>query len=391
MFSWLPFVDGDEEKKKLNPAELVKFDSEVRFKKVWRASIGKGLGKKYLRIDPNILADRIYAADGYGLLEARNRFTGKSIWRTKVGAVQKKGRLGAFNFMDRKDPSFVSGGVGAGSGYVLLGTTLGEVIAIAARDGKEIWRTSVGAEVLSSPVTESDKVFLQTADGRLIALNETTGDIEWIFDNQIPVLTLRGTGTPVFRSGVVFSGFANGKLSALRATTGELIWEHRVMLPEGRSELDRLVDIDGAPLIVGGAIFAVSYQGKLKALRRSDGGLIWEHSVSSFLDLASGYGQVYVVSDNDVVEALDQQSGEVSWTNDSLKRRKLTSPAAYSNYVLVGDSEGYLHAIAQSDGRFVGRIKLDGKGLRSDISVEDGIVYVQGNSGALFALKIESG
>jgi outer membrane protein assembly factor BamB len=390
-FSWLPWVDGkDDAKKKLKPAELVKFDAEVSVNRVWRAGIGKGLGKKYLRLDPTILADRIYAADGYGEIEALDRFTGKQIWRTRVGAVEK-GMLSAFNFLDRKDPSFVSGGVGAGAGYVFLGTTLGEVIAVSAADGQEIWRSRVDSEVLAAPVVGEDLVFVQTIDGRLMALEEDTGEIRWSIDNQVPVLTLRGTSTPVYSAAVVYTGFSNGMLNAVRAETGEPIWEHRVMLPEGRSELDRLVDIDGAPLVAGPVVYAVSYQGKLKALRRADGAMLWEHDVSSFLDLSLGYGQVYVVSDGDVVTAIDQQSADVTWTQDALQRRKLTSPVAFSNYVVVGDSEGYLHVLAQSDGRFVGRKKLDGKGLRSDMVVEDGTLYVLGNSGSLFALTIKAG
>lgn len=387
-FSWLPWVDGkDDAKKKQKPAELVRFDEEVRIERLWRASIGKGLGKKYLRLDPTVLADRVYVADGYGELEARDRFTGKRVWRTRVGAVEK-GMLSAFNFLDRKDPSFVSGGVGAGAGYVLLGTTLGEVIAVSAADGSEVWRSRVDAEVLSAPVAGGGLVFAQTMDGRLVALDAGTGETRWNFVNQVPVLTLRGTSTPVYSNDVVYTGFSNGKITALRAETGELIWEHRVMLPEGRSELDRLVDIDGSPLLLGPVVYAVAYQGKLKALRRRDGAMLWEHDVSSFLDLGEGYGQVYVVSDDDVVTAIDQQSAEVAWTQDAMKRRKLTSPVAFSNYVVVGDDQGYLHVMAQSDGRFVGRRKLDGDGLRSDPVVVDGTLYVLGNSGSLSALEI---
>ena len=386
-FSWLPWVDRDEEKKKQKPAELVRFDAEVRVDRVWRASIGQGLGKKYLRLDPQVLADRVYAADGYGNLEARDRFTGKRVWRTQIGAVDK-GMLSAINFLDRKDPSFVSGGVGAGAGYVFLGTTLGEVIAVSAADGTEAWRSRVDAEVLSAPVTGAGLVFVQTIDGRLLALDANDGTIRWSFVNQVPVLTLRGTSTPVYSDEIVYTGFSNGKIVALRAETGELIWEHRVMLPEGRSELDRLVDIDGSPLLLGPVVYAVAYQGKLKALRRRDGAMLWEHDVSSFLDLGQGYGQVYVVSDNDVVTAIDQQSAEVVWTQDAMQRRKLTSPVAFSNYVVVGDDQGYLHVMAQSDGRFVGRRKLDGKGLRSDPVVVDGTLYVLGNSGSLHALDI---
>lgn len=386
-FSWLPWVGNDEESKKLKPAELVRFDPEIRIDRAWRASIGEGLGRKYLRLNPVVLADRVYAADGYGAVEARDRFSGKRVWRTRIGKVES-GFFGAFNFMDRKDPSFVSGGVGAGAGFVLMGTTGGEVIALSAADGEEAWRTKVGSEVLAPPVTGDDLVFVQTINGRLLALEEDTGEIRWSFDNQVPVLTLRGTGTPVFSNGVVYAGFASGKVIALRAGSGEPVWEHRVMLPEGRSELDRMVDVDGTPLLMGPILYVVAYQGKLKALRRVDGRMLWEMDVSSFLDLAEGYGQIYVVSDDDVVTAIDRQSAEVVWKQDGMARRKLTSPIAFSNYLAVGDSEGYLHILAQSDGRFLGRRKLDGDGLRSAMITADGVLLVLGNSGSLHALEI---
>ena len=386
-FSWLPGVDSDEESKKLKPAELVKFDAEVRVERSWRASVGQGLGRKYLRLDPVVLADRVYAADGYGAVQAHDRFSGKRIWRARIGTVES-GFLGAFNFMDRKDPSFVSGGVGAGAGYVFMGTTAGEVVALSAADGSEAWRTQVGSEILAPPVPGNDLIFVQTINGRLLALEEDTGEIRWSFDNQVPVLTLRGTGTPVFSNGTVYAGFASGKVIALRAENGEPVWEHRVMLPEGRSELDRMVDVDGTPLLMGSILYAVAYQGKLKALRRSDGQMLWEMDISSFLDLGEGYGQIYVVSDDDVVTAIDQQSAQVVWTQEGMVRRTLTSPIAFSNYLAVGDAEGYLHILAQSDGRFLGRRKLDGDGLRSAMITADGVLLVLGNSGSLHALEI---
>lgn len=388
-FSWLPWMgDKDDEKKKLEPAKLVDFDAEVNVDRVWRASIGEGLGKKYLRLDPLVLADRVYAADGYGIVEALDRFSGKRVWRSRIGRVEE-GLLGSINFFDREDPSFVSGGVGGGAGYVFMGTTGGDVVALSAADGSEAWRSHVGSEVLAPPVGERDLVFVQTQDGRLLALESETGDIRWSFDNQVPVLTLRGTGTPVVAGNVVFAGFSNGMLAALRAESGEPVWEQRIMLPEGRSELERMVDVDGTPLLLGPILYVVAYQGKLKALRRTDGAMLWEMDVSSFLDLAEGYGQIYVVDDGDVVTAVDQQSAEIVWQQPGLARRKLTSPVAFSNYVAVGDDQGYLHILAQSDGRFVGRRKLDGDGLRSSMAVVDGVLYVLGNSGSLHALDIE--
>ncbi len=387
-FSWLPWVD-DKGPDPLAPAKLVKIDAEVKINRLWKVSIGDGLGKKYLRLNPVILADRIFAADGYGVVEARDRFNGKRIWRVKIGELEG-GFFSSLNFFDRKDPSFVSGGVGAGGGYVLLGTTSGMVVALSATDGAEAWRSFVGSEVLARPSVGDNAVFVQTIDGRLVALESTDGSVRWSFDNQVPILTLRGTSSPVFEDGVVYGGFANGMVSAIKTDTGEPVWEQRVMLPEGRSELDRMVDVDGAPMLSGPLVYAVAYHGMLQAMRRSDGSPVWQREHSSFLDLTEGYGQVYVVDETDVVIAIDQQNAEEVWSQANLYRRKLTSPVAFSNYVVVGDDEGYLHVIAQSDGRFLARRKLDGDGLRSAMIVGDGkTLYVLGNSGSLQAVEIE--
>lgn len=389
-FSWLPWVDGgkDQGPDPLKPAALVEFEAEVRIRQLWRASIGRGLGRKYLRLKPSVLADRVVVADGYGLVEARDRFTGKRIWRTRIGEVEK-GLLSSFDILDRTDPSFVGGGVGTGGGLVLLGTVWGEVIALSAADGSEAWRAYVASEVLCRPAAGDDAVFVQTIDGRLLALERRDGRIRWSFDNQVPILTLRGTSSPVFDGGVVYAGFANGTVSAVKSDTGEPLWQHQVMLPEGRSELDRMVDVDGAPMLAGPLLYAVAYQGELKALRRRDGNALWNLKQSSHLDLALGYGHVYLVDETDAVIAIDAQTAEEVWRQEALHRRKLTSPQAFGNYLAVGDDQGYLHILAQSDGRFLGRRKLDGKGLRSGMVVAEGrTLYVQGNSGSLHALEM---
>jgi outer membrane protein assembly factor BamB len=387
-FSWLPFVDGDDAKRALEPAKLERFEQSVRLKREWSSRIGGGLGKKYLRLDPAVAGDRVFAADGYGLVEARNRFDGKRVWRARIGE-NPRGCFSRLNFFDRRDPAYVTGGVGSALGMVLLGTAHGEVVALSASDGSELWRASVGSEVLAPPTGGSGMVLVQTIDGRLLALERDDGRVRWSFDTQVPVLTLRGTSTPVHSVGVVYSGFANGSVVAIRVENGQPLWQHQVMLPEGRSELDRMVDVDGTPVLSGGVLYVVSYQGRLAALRATDGSLLWEREMSSYLDLAMGYGQVYAVDDEDRVHAVDQRSAEPEWTQEGLFRRRLTSPVAFSNYLVVADEDGYLHVLAQSDGRFLGRVRADRKGVRSKPAVEGDLLYVLGNSGSLRAYTIE--
>ncbi len=385
-FSWLPWVD--DKKDPDAPAELTTYKSEVKVERVWGATIGKGLGKQFMHMVPGVLSDHVFAADAYGYVEARERFKGKKLWSAQIGD-DGKSMFSALNFMDKSDTSFVTGGVGAGEGLVLLGTTHAEVVALSAADGAQRWRAGVSSEVLSAPVTGDGLVYLQTSDGRLVALDAKDGARRWTFDTQVPALTLRGTGSPAFDSGMVLAGFANGKVGAFRAATGEPLWEQRVMLPQGRSELDRIVDVDGSPLITANAIYAASFQGRLSAIRPSDGSVLWERDTSSFVDLAHGYGNIYVVDDDSVITAIDQRTSSVAWEQRALFRRGLSAAAVVGSYLVVGDAEGYLHVLAQGDGRLVGRRKIDGDGIRSRAIVADNMVYLLGNGGKLDALTIK--
>ena len=385
-FSFLPWVDEKEKKIDADePVELQDFDAEAKLVRLWRAKVGRGLGRKYLRLRPAVLADRIYAADAYGSVVALNRFSGKRVWQASLGEPDE----GPFyEFWDRRDPAFVTGGVGTGGGLVLLGTTRGEVIALDAGDGTERWRAEVSSEVLSRPTTADDAVIAQTADGRIVALEAEDGSQRWAYDSQVPLLTLRGTAAPVVESGLVFAGFGDGNVTAIEVRSGAPIWRQRIMLPQGRTELDRMVDVDGTPLLASGLLLAASFQGRLKAMNPTDGRVVWDIEASSYLDLAEGYGHVYLVSDDDVVNAFAIASAAAAWQQENLRNRRLTSPLAFGNYLLVGDEEGWLHVLAQSDGRFLARRKAPG-GLRSPLVEVDDVVYVLAADGSLEALEIE--
>jgi len=386
-FSWLPFVD-EPDKEANEPVELLKFAESVRVSKQWSKKVGNGLGKKYLRLAPIIVADQIIAADTYGVVSSFNRFTGKLTWTTRIGQPANRGLMNSLKPFARKDLGFVSGGIGSGEGILVLGTTSGEVVALNAGDGSERWRTNVSSEILNAPGIGRERVFVLSNNGHLAGLDINTGERVWGFDSQVPILTLRGSSAPVAVDDLVFAGFANGKVAAFREETGEQVWEQRIMLPEGRSDLDRIVDVDGTPHISNGLLFAASYQGRLKAIRLRDGAVLWERNASSFLELSTGYNQVYIVDDSDTITALEMGDATEAWKQSGLGYRQLTSPLAFSNYLVVGDDEGYLHVLAQSDGRFLGRKKISGSGLRSNMIVADGILYCLSNDGRLSALTI---
>jgi len=357
-------------KKELPPAELTKFTEEVVLKKQWSRSIGDGQGESFNMLVPAIENDRIYAADVTGVVMALDRMNGDVIWKKDLDLP-------------------VSGAVGVGYGLVMLGTLKGEVIAMDASTGEEKWRARVTSEVLAPPATNGDVVVVQTQDDRVIGLDASTGDRRWIYESTPAVLTLRGTGAPIVTNRLAVAGLSTGKVVALDTQNGVPVWEQRVAVPQGRSELDRVVDIDGGLLLSGGVLYVASYQGRVAGLALESGRVLWQRDASSYAGVAQGFGNVYVSLASGTVEGIDERSSSALWSNDSLARRQLSAPEVFSSYVAVGDLEGYLHLLSQVDGRFVGRERIDSDGLRARPLVVGNMLYVYGNSGKLEALTIK--
>lgn len=355
--------------KELPPAELPKFTEEVHLEKQWSRSVGDGQGKEWNQLELAAEGSMLYAADVNGLVMAMNRETGKVLWKRKLDKP-------------------VSGGVGAGYGLVLLGTLKGEVIALDSGSGEEKWTARVGSEVLSAPASNGDMVVVQTQDDHLVGLDAASGEHRWSYGSTPAVLTLRGTGAPLATNRLALAGLSSGKVVALDIQRGIPVWEQRVAVPKGRTELERVVDIDGGLMLSGGTLYVVSYQGQLTALDMESGRPLWQREASSYVGVTSGFGNIYVSEATGTVEGIDERSTTALWSNDALARRQLTTPATLSSNVVVGDLEGYLHLLSQVDGRFVGRVRVDSGGLRARPLVVGDWLYAYGNSGKLVAYTL---
>lgn len=378
--------DKAREPKVDKPIPLEQFEPEANIKVLWRRNIGRGIGRKFIDLSPAIEEGVVYAADAYGFVASIDHASGRLQWMTRIGRPRSKGFM---NVMDRSDPAFVTGGLGVGADMIYVGTARGEVVALAASDGEERWRVVLTSEVLAPPIASRDAVYAQTSDGNLFALALEDGSQKWVFHSQNPLVTLRGTSTPVFSSGIVYAGFANGAISAIDSTTGELLWEQTISLPTGTSDLERMVDVDGKPLVEQGVVVASTHQGTTTAIRRSDGQPLWQAEVASTRALQSGYGLVFAVTDDDEVVGIEQRDGTIAWRQEGLLRRQLTDPLAFSNYIFIGDMQGFVHVIAQSDGRFIARRRVDSSAIQPTMAHEDGVVYLQSKGGRLIALELD--
>ena len=361
---------GDDDDAAIEPAELVKFQAEVDIKRQWSVKIGSGTREYWAGLKPTASRSAIFAAGSEGNVLAVNKDTGKRLWAIDLETA-------------------ISGGVGYGSGMVMVGTIDGIVYALDEDNGSTIWTAQVSTEILVSPKTNGKVVVVQTVDNKLFALDANSGEELWQHDGDAPILSVRGTSEALVTDNMVLSGFDSGKLIAFNSSNGSLVWEARIALPKGRTELERMVDIDGQPLLVGDVIYAVTYQGRLGALSRGTGRSLWFQDSSSHSSPAHSDGQIFVTEEQDTVRAFKAGSGQVVWSNEQLFLRRVTGPAKLAGTMAVADAEGFLHLLDPSDGHFVGRTKVDGSGVSAPmLSLGDSLI-VQSNSGTLSAYRIQ--
>ncbi|MGK0440464.1 MAG: outer membrane protein assembly factor BamB [Pseudohongiellaceae bacterium] len=359
-------IDEEEE---LGPAELIEFDAEMEFNRLWSQSVGDGQGDLYNRLRPAIDGNMIVVASADGEVEAFTLKEGDSLWDTELDFS-------------------VSGAISIIGDNVYVGTLTGDVIALSKETGKPLWQTNVHGEVLSAPAGDGERIFVQTLDDQLIALNATSGEREWSYRNIMPVLTLRGTSSPLYNRGMVAAGFANGKVVAFKADNGSVLWDARVASSKGSSEIERIVDIDADLLLEDGSIYVVSYQGAIAAIDPANGSKKWTREESSYVSMGYGFNNVYVAGQEGSVTAFANNGQGVRWEQTVLSRRQLTGPVTLGNYVVVGDIEGYLHALSQIDGHMVARKGIDSDGLRSRLISHNDVLYVYSNSGTLAAYTL---
>ncbi|MEN9756325.1 MAG: outer membrane protein assembly factor BamB [Pseudomonadota bacterium] len=354
------------------PALLTELDAaEVHIDELWDASIGVGADEKSVKLAPVVSGSNIIVADREGVVEARDLKTGDKIWSTQTEL-------------------FLSGGAGLGNNIVVFGSSNAQVIALNAQTGEIAWKSNVSGEVLASPVVAKNGVIIRTTDGTITALDEKTGGKLWSYEHNVPALTIRGISAPLVVNDKVIAGYDNGKLIALDLTNGKYAWETSIAIPKGRSEVERLVDLDVDPIEINDVVYIASYRGGVSAVSASDGDTMWRNdSVSSHTGLSNDFRYLYITDSHAHVWQLDQHNGAGLWQQKELHHRRLTAPAIYQNYIVVGDFEGYVHWLSSTDGRQLGRIQITDQPIENKPIVIDDIVYVYAKDGTLSALKIK--
>lgn len=348
-----------------DPADLVEFKPSVELRELWSVSVGSA--KNYV-FQPIVVDESVYAAEAGG--EVARIDGGRKKW-----VVDTKVKLSA--------------GVGCDGKIVAVVGEKGEVIALDAETGSEQWRVNAGAEILAPPAVGGGVVVLRASDHRLLGLEARNGQQRWLYQRNMPPLALRShSGVLIVEDQVALAGFPGGKLVAVSLENGGNLWELNVSRPRGATELERVSDVAGVPVLGRNEVCAVTYQGRAACFDMSNGNTLWTRDFSSYVGMDRDNRFALLVDDRDSVQALDVYSGITAWRQDAMLRRRLTRPRIIDDFVVLGDGEGYVHVLGYSDGVFVARDRADSSAILADpLPLGNGFV-VQSVDGDVVAYEL---
>lgn len=345
------------------PASLPNITEYASAKVQWSQDVGKAAEFVF---SPAVDGGVVYAAGRKGGIAAIDLSSGKLL-RTFNAAKP------------------ISAGVAALNGKVVAASEKGDLYAFDS-DGKLLWSTPTGREIVASPTITADVVVVHSSNGDVEAYGIADGKRRWATQRAIPALTLRSYAPVVASGPVVYAGLPAGKLQALSRDEGAALWEAQVSQPRGATELERVADISSAPVADASSVCAVSFQGKVGCFEAKNGNPLWTREVSSSVGLAGDKGSIYVTDDEGSVLAYDKRSGRNLWKQGRLFARQVSAPAVFGRFIAIGDYQGYVHLLSTDDGSFQARVKTDGSPiLTAPIAVGD-ILVVQTSSGGVYAV-----
>ena len=352
------------------PKELEPLEPTVAMNVLWKTSVGKGYDGRVVNLVPAVTSTAVYVADRRGLLEAHARQDGERLWSHETALE-------------------ISAGPVVAGDKLLMGTSNAEIIAVSIVDGALLWKATLTSEMLALPRVAHNVVVVRTSDGRLVGLDLQHGGLKWSHERSIPPLSVRSQGSPTIVGDLVLDGFGGGKLIALSLQDGRLVWETTAATGRGRSEVERLVELDADPLVEDETVYITGFQAGITAVNIPDGEILWhQNGAYSSHGMDPGRHTFFISDTNSDVARFDSANGVEKWKQTALHQRRLTVPATVRNYVVVGDFEGYVHALSADDGRLVGRLEIDNEPILAPPVFHDETLFVYSSSGVLAAIGI---
>lgn len=317
---------------------------------------------------PVAAAGSVFAASSDGTVARIDAATGRLAWKVDAGR-----RLSA----------------GAGSD--------GDVVAVAARDGtlvaldgqgRQRWTAQLGGEAVTVPAVGMGLVVVRSSDNRVTAFEADSGRRRWSFQRQNPPLVLRQTASVAIAPDAVYVGMPGGRLVSLSIESGALRWEATVSQPRGATEIERIADVLGSPLVSGREVCAASFQGRLACFDAPSGRQQWTRELASSGGIDVDASLVAVVDDRDRLHAYSR-SGASLWRQDGLSGRGLSAPLSLGPVLVVGDRQGLVHLVSRSDGAVAGRFATDGSAVVSPPVAAGRSAVVQTSAGTVLGITLD--
>ena len=352
------------------PTKLTEFGATLRAERLWTASVADK-GAKPLRLGLGLAVDgnRVFAAGRKGEVAAFDLTSGRSLWRVKTKLA-------------------LSGGPGTGAGIVVVGSTFGDLIALKSDNGATVWKVRLNGEVLSAPAVSERLIAIRTVDGKLHGLSPKDGHELWQQEQPVPRLSLRGTSWPVMTGDLVLCGFDNGKVAAVNATDGSVQWETTISPAHGKTELERLDDIDASVRVSGSDVYAVGFQGRIAMLALDTGQIWWSHDASSFRGLGLDDNSLFISTSDGEIVALRRRTGTELWRQKALLHRRLSAAVEGDSFIVTADYQGYVHWLDKATGSLAARAATQKKvRISNEPLVVGNMVLVVNDVGKIFAFR----
>lgn len=348
------------------PAPLVDLKGSMAVRTAWKLEVGKS---HHYQFSPALAGNTVIVAGGDGTIVRAEAASGRQVWRVKAGTE-------------------LTAGVGTDGNYVVVGGAKGALLAFDM-DGKQLWKAQLSSEILSSPVVGQGVVVARSIDNRIVGFDAATGQKKWTVQRAAPPLTLRLAPGMVVHDKDVIVAQPGGKLMSLLLATGAPRWEIEVGVARGATELERVTDIGGYPVVFEGEVCAVSYQGRAGCWDVTNGSPRWTRDLSSEAGVAVDQRFVFATDDKGAIYAYNRDGGTNAWKNDKLAFRRLSTPVSYGRTVAVGDYQGYVHFLSREDGAFLARAATDGSAISSTPLVAGSNLIFQTQNGTVTAIAVE--
>jgi outer membrane protein assembly factor BamB len=353
------------------PAPLTDINNGLRFDQIWTIKTGAGISAGSYNRQPLLVGDEIFTVDIDGLIKNIDAESGKLKWDFETGIESITGLFG--------------------NNKIIVASSRNGELNIYDRTDNNLnlrWSARLKGEIRSPPVTNADSLFIRTVDGRLSSISKADGSIQWTVSHLVPALSLTGNSAPILHNELVIAGFDDGKLAAFDQTNGQVVWEITVSQPTGRSEIERLVDVDGQFILGDGVIYVSSYQGRIAAIQAIDGEELWSRKFSSFNAMSIDADAIYISSDSSHLWSIDRRTGSALWKQDILHARKISAPLLFKDKIIVGDFDGHVHWFNQSDGALIGRLRPSYKRHYSRPFQWDNKIFAMDSDGILSSFEV---